>query len=81
VDIEPGPSVRLLPLMVQVRDGDGKAIQTEELSGRTTITIQLPPQSARPVLLVLHAADGDGKPVPNDPRILKYRVFKMMLNW
>ena len=81
VDIEPGPSVRLLPLMVQVRDGDGKAIQTEELSGRTTITIQLPPQSVRPVLLVLHATDGDGKPVPNDPRILKYRVFKMMLNW
>jgi hypothetical protein len=81
VDIEPGPSVRLLPLVVQVRDGDGKVFQTEELSGRTTITIQLPPQSARPVLLVLHAADGDGKPVPNDPRILKYRVFKMLLNW
>lgn len=81
VDIEPGPSVRFLPLLVQVLDGDGKVIQTEELGGRATITIQLPPASAQPVVLVLHAADGEGKPVPHDPRILKYRVFKMLLNW
>lgn len=81
VDIEPGPSVRLLPLLVQVLDGDGKVVQIAELGGRATITIQLPPASAQPVVLVLHATDGEGKPVPHDPRILKYRVFKMLLNW
>ena len=80
VDIEPGPSVRHIPLIVQVRDGAGKVIQTVELPGRRTITIRLPPQSARTVSLVLHAADGDGKPVPHDPRILKFRVFQVLLN-
>jgi len=81
VDIEPGPSVKILPLVVQVLDEDRKVVQTEELAGRATITIRLPPASARPIMLVLHATDGEGKPVPHDPRILKFRVFKMLLNW
>ncbi len=81
VDIEPGPSVKRLPLTIQVLDRAGKAIQTAELFGRTTITIQLPLASPGPTMLVFHAMDGEGKPVPNDPRVLKFRVFKMLLNW
>jgi hypothetical protein len=81
VDIEPGPSVKHLPLTVQVLDRAGKAIQTAELYGRATITIQLPAASGGPIMVVFHATESEGKPVPNDPRTLKFRVFKMLLNW
>jgi len=81
LDIDPGPSVKAFPLVVQILDGTGNVMQTATMSSRMTITIQLPPAAPRPFTLVVHAADGAGKPVPHDPRILKFRVFKMMINW
>jgi hypothetical protein len=73
--LEVGPGNVQLPLqLTALVDGDSKG-QTFDVSGRQTLTVASLPDSG--VHTLRFHASGDGKPLPTDQRILRFRVFKI----
>jgi hypothetical protein len=73
VDVEPGPGVGYLPLLLRVTGAGGELVQESVVLRRQSVRIKLPP-SAQPSLLRLHVPGG-GLETAEDPRILNFRVF------
>lgn len=74
--LEPGPGVDVKPFLLRVLDADGRQVSAEPVRRRERINFILPPQSGQPADFHLHL-EGGGKPAPNDPRILNFRVFEL----
>lgn len=72
LDVEGGPSLGGNPLLLKILR-DGRPLQTITVHGHQTIKLELPGQ---PAVLRLHT-DSVNAPVPNDPRILNFRVFRI----
>ncbi|WP_204103821.1 MULTISPECIES: glycosyltransferase [Spirulina sp. CCY15215] len=74
--LEPGPSLRELPLTLHLQDHQGKTILTLSTHNRETLYIQLPIISRRSTSFKLHCQQ-ESKPLSSDSRILNFRVFDL----
>lgn len=75
LEIEPGPGVGLQPFTLHVLDEKGNIAATAQVKGREVVNVTLPIERGRSVVFTLHV-EGGGRPAPNDPRILNFRVFR-----
>ena len=75
VTVEPGPSVGR-SMVLKVLDASGQQVDAVRVQRRQTVELLLPVETGRPNEFRLHV-DGGGKPAPNDPRILNFRVFRI----
>lgn len=76
VVVEPGPGVSPKDLLLKVLDSSGKQVAAAPAQGRKEIKFYVPVEAGKPGDFRLHI-DGGGKPTPNDPRILNFRVFEV----
>lgn len=74
VRVAPGPGVGQLPFELSARVLDGPELGKVIVASEHVASFTLPAESPRIFSIVLHAAGG-GKPNPNDPRMLNFRVF------
>jgi polysaccharide pyruvyl transferase WcaK-like protein len=72
-DVESGPGFASQSFTLQVEGTDGSPIATFEVGSRATVTVPLDGLSAGAGLLL--RADGGGRRVDGDPRVLNYRIF------
>jgi 2-polyprenyl-3-methyl-5-hydroxy-6-metoxy-1,4-benzoquinol methylase len=76
MDLEPGPSVPETGMVLIVSRADGTEVSRFRVVARQRIYLNLPVQVEKTNLYILNVEEGN-RPVPNDPRILNYRVFAM----
>ncbi|KXK22746.1 MAG: sulfotransferase [Chloroflexi bacterium OLB15] len=77
LEVEPGPSLQSTPLQLQVLDRAGQILTTHTIAKRSIIHCNVPASSPHTEIFVLHAVNGGNKEVPNDPRILNFRLIRM----
>lgn len=75
LEIEPGPSLNALSFKLQLLDGQDQVIQTHQVNQRQIIHLSLPTKIGSSATFRLHV-DSPNLPVPNDPRILNFRIFR-----
>lgn len=77
-NLEPGPSLGGAPLVIALRDADGKVIaESKPIVGRNFVRFSLPPtREGTTYRLSVHSQD---RPVPHDKRTLNFRVFSLKL--
>jgi len=76
--LEPGPGVGLKPFELHVFDS-GPLLTKIDVRGRQPISFVIPPGEPAVHALKLHL-DAGGKAAPNDPRVLNFRVFQIIVN-
>lgn len=76
LDVEPGPSCGPLPARLYVLDAADREVAALMISERESMSVKLPVTSGLPARFRL-CLDGAGRRIPNDPRILNFRVFRM----
>lgn len=76
IDLEPGPSVPETGMSLLVSQTDGVEVVRFQIQARQKIYLKLPVKQGKHNVFVLHVENG-GLAVPNDPRILNFRVFGM----
>jgi hypothetical protein len=74
LEIEPGPGVENRPFWLQVRDTVGRTLARGFIGGRQFIDLTLPLIAGQTHYFQLHT-EGGGRPIPNSPRILNFRVL------
>lgn len=75
LDIEPGPSIGSQPMRLKIVDDDNTALKNFLIHTRQDIAVRVPSTGrTKRVRLIVESA---GIPVPNDPRMLNFRVFKV----
>jgi hypothetical protein len=62
--------------VLKVLDATGRQMDAVRVQRRQTVELLLPVEAGKPNEFRLHV-DGGGKPAPNDPRILNFRVFRI----
>ena len=75
LEIERGPSYGPGPLELRVLDAGENEVCRSMTGERTAVRFPLPLPKKRPTKFLL-AADGDRLPIPNDPLLLNFRVFR-----
>jgi lipopolysaccharide transport system ATP-binding protein len=75
IELEPGPSMGGA-FVLSVLDEQHEVVTWVEVTHRQTVTVQLLIASGEKAVFFLHV-DGGGNRIPNDPRILNFRVFKL----
>jgi hypothetical protein len=78
IQVEPGPGVGLKPFKLNVMEG-GKPLAKLDVKGRQPASFVIPAGEPAVHALTLHTDDG-GKSSPNDPRVLNFRVFKVVVS-
>lgn len=73
--LEPGPGVGGQPFLLKVLDAGGRQISAEPVPRRQRVNFIVPVETGNANNFRLHL-DGGGRPAPNDPRILNFRVFE-----
>jgi hypothetical protein len=76
MEVEPGPSMGGGPLLLKVLDNFGCEIETLEVHSRQRVEFYLPVHGGQTNTFQLNA-EGGGTPVPGDPRLLNFRVFRI----
>jgi hypothetical protein len=79
LQIEPGPGVGLRPFTLKVNEADGKTLASVAVKGRHHVSFTIPAGEPKVHAITLRTNEG-GKPSPNDPRVLNFRVFKILTN-
>lgn len=74
--VEPGPGVGGKPFLLKLLDGAGRQVSAEPVRQRERVNFIFPMETGKTNEFQLHL-DGGGKPTPNDPRILNFRVFEV----
>lgn len=74
-DVEPGPGLDSKPFELQVFEQTGKQVAAGKVQQRTKVDVVLPAVEGTTDLTYKLRADRGGKPTPNDPRTLNFRVF------
>jgi hypothetical protein len=75
VQLEPGPGVGLRPFTLKAVE-DGKPLADVPVKGRQQISFTIPAGDPKVHAITLNTSEG-GKPAPNDPRVLNFRIFKI----
>lgn len=76
-EIEPGPSLGSTSLTLVIDNEAGTEVGRVLVTGRQEITIPLPPLIPGQPNRFRLRADSQNLPVPNDPRLLNFRVFRL----
>jgi SAM-dependent methyltransferase len=76
LEIEPGPSIGKPEFDLQILDSNRRPVTTLKVAGRRTIEVPLLIATGENNIFYLHTEQG-GKPIPTDPRILNFRLFKI----
>ncbi len=75
-DVEPGPSLGGSPLSITVRGQNGRTLASSApVPGRSFVTLALPAEPANTRLTL--SVRSKNVRVPNDPRMLNFRVFDL----
>jgi len=74
IHLEPGPGLNLKPFELLIKE-NGDTLARKTVKGRQMISIDLPASEPGVRKLTLHV-ESDGRPAPNDARVLNFRVFK-----
>lgn len=77
LDVESGPSLGEKSLSLKILDVTGQEIASALVKGRQTLNLEVPAGKAGPQVLHIQVVNSDNVPVPNDHRILNFRVFKI----
>lgn len=72
-EVESGPGFESKPFTLRVIDSRGAEIASEEIGSRSTVTVTLDETNACDTLLL--KADGGGRVVPGDSRVMNFRIF------
>ncbi len=76
LEVEPGPGVHSQPFSLRVIDSSGNDVVTAEVKTRQMVAIPLDAAAtARPLSLTLQA-EGGGKTIGSDDRVMNFRVFQ-----
>ena len=76
LEVEPGPGVNSKPFTLRVLDDSGTQVAETQVKTRQPVMIPLNGTSKeKPVSLTLHA-EGGGKKIGSDERIMNFRVFQ-----
>jgi hypothetical protein len=78
VQIEPGPGVGLRPFTLKATE-DGKPLADVPVKGRQQVSFTIPAGDPKVHAITLRTNEG-GKPAPNDPRVLNFRIFKIAVS-
>lgn len=76
LELEPGPGLGSRPFVLSLLDARGRRVQALEISQHQVVNLRLPLEGKQDTVYKLHV-EGGGQPVPNDPRILNFRVFQI----
>jgi hypothetical protein len=71
-----GPGIGSRAFVLKVLDESGRQVSAAQVGNKGRVTFFLPVEMGKPNGFRLHL-DGGGKPAPNDPRILNFRVFQI----
>jgi hypothetical protein len=74
--VEPGPGLGAAPLKLEARLPDGTVLGTATVVTKQPVTFALPPEHPRAYVVQLQA-DGGGKSLSTDSRILNFRAFEV----
>jgi hypothetical protein len=77
MEFEAGPGVGAPPHLLQVLDRSGAMVAEWTVTGRTTVRLGVPPSADGGLQLLRLHVPGGGRPVPQDPRIMNFRFFRM----
>jgi hypothetical protein len=75
LEVEPGPGVNSRPFVLRVLGDSGTQITEAEIKTRSVVAIPLDGVAGTPFTLTLHA-EGGGKKIGSDERIMNFRVFQ-----
>ena len=75
LDLEPGFGLAGQPCRLTIQDQKGKTVATACVRGREVLRLKLSPTTSVGTVLRLHV-EGGGHQVPNDLRILNFRVYR-----
>jgi hypothetical protein len=76
LEVEPGPGVNSKPFVLRVLDQSGVQLSEAQVKARQVVAIPLNGASKEnPVSMTLHA-EGGGKKIGSDERIMNFRVFQ-----
>jgi hypothetical protein len=75
LELEPGPGVGQEPFPLAVRAEDGSLVASGTVRERQLVSFRLPEPAAAVERFVLQVPGGGGQPMPNDWRVMNYRVF------
>ena len=78
VQVEPGPGVGLRPFTLKAVE-DGKPLADVPVKGRQQVSFTIPAGDPKVHAITLRTNEG-GKPAPNDPRVLNFRIFKVVVS-
>jgi hypothetical protein len=78
LELEPGPGMGGRTGEFTVADSAGKILARQTLAGHQRLRVPVPANLPGKQDLVLHITNG-GTPIPTDPRILNFRVFRAEL--
>jgi RNase P/RNase MRP subunit p29 len=77
-EVEPGPSLGGAPLVISVRDSRGKTLaQSTAVKARSYVAFRLPAEPSGTMLTLV--VNSKNAKVPNDKRILNFRVFGLKI--
>lgn len=76
VVVEPGPGLGEGPLKLEARLQDGTVLGNATVATKQAVSFALPPENPRAYVVVLRA-DGGGKTLESDARILNFRAFEV----
>lgn len=80
IDLEPGPSLGQRSLVLKVIDSEGRKImETPKIKERSKVRFSVGCQKKHNTVVTL-LVDSENLAIPNDKRILNYRVFQVSLN-
>jgi hypothetical protein len=77
IELEPGPGMGSRPLVLRVLDSTGRQVHAAQVNGRQSLKLYLPKSARAPGLFRLHV-NGGGNKTPSDPRVLNFRVFRLL---
>src|SRR5260370_1055730 len=77
LEAEPGPGMGGRPCVFSVADASGRRLGERTVTGRAVISFPLPPGEEGAALHL--SCSGGGEKIPNDPRVMNFRVFRVEL--
>jgi hypothetical protein len=79
IELEPGPGITTLPMVLRIFDSTGRQVQAYEVTGRDKLVFPLPARTRKDSTFRLRVDNG-GKKIAADPRVLNFRVFRIKSN-
>ena len=75
LEAEPGPALAQPPHVLQVLDEADSPVAEWTVNQRTIMKLVVPPMASGDLRFLRLHASGGGRPIPQDPRILYFRLF------